>query len=90
MNLRLHNDQYFYRDTISWKVTNLTLRHGYPLPDANPVFQYHGRIIIIIVVVVIFIIIIIIIIVIIIIIIIIRQKLGSMGFVQQNIKLSLL
>ena len=43
VNLNLHNHWYFYWDTISRKVKypNLTMRHGYYLPDANPVFQYH-------------------------------------------------
>ena len=27
------------------------MRHGYSLPDANPVFQYHGYIIIIIIII---------------------------------------
>ena len=34
------------------------MRHGYPTPDANPVFQYHGVIIIIIIIIIILIIII--------------------------------
>ena len=31
------------------KDPNLTMRHGYPPPDAKPVFQYHGIINIIII-----------------------------------------
>ena len=57
-NLKLYNHQYFYQNTISGKITsqaykdpNMTLRPGYPLPDYNLVFQYHGEIIIIIIII---------------------------------------
>ena len=39
-----HNHQCFYRDTISRKAAfqdpNLAIRHGYPPPGANPIFEF--------------------------------------------------
>ena len=38
-----HNHQCFYRDTISRKADiqdpNRAIRHGYPPPGANPIFE---------------------------------------------------
>ena len=54
VNLTLHNQQYFYQETISRKVTNQGSRSQsdyegrIPPPYSNPLFQYHGIFIIII------------------------------------------
>ena len=56
--MRCYNHQCFYWDTISrkaaiqgYKDPSLAMRHGYPPPDANLVFQYHRYIIIIVIII---------------------------------------